>query len=341
MLVLKQTAGQAYDPALPRVVVLTEDQVVLGRSAGGAAVAAAAAAELGTPTIVRLASTHRNMVSRNHLKILRQRDEHGAPVYRLLDLASVNGTAVNGRRVLDARLHDGDVVVIGGCHETPPGQALVRPPTTDLVYTFYERVSPLTADELEHAVDGQGRPYTPPPRTSPRRAAAAPAAAAAAVGDEDIGAERVVRVASSPPPARPVRVVSAREAAAVVLAPPSPERRVRPERPSAVAALRALRAEPIVVDVDASPPAPRHPAAVIEVADDDDAPAPASAPAPAPGARGGSTGAGTGEDGGALAEQLEDVLECVVCREYLCLPHTLDCGHVFCKGCLIGWLKST
>ena len=47
-------------------------------------------------------------VSRRHALIVD--DEDGV---RILDDRSANGTWVNGRRVFDAELHDGDIVVIG------------------------------------------------------------------------------------------------------------------------------------------------------------------------------------------------------------------------------------
>lgn len=47
-------------------------------------------------------------VSRHHLRI----DRHGDG-FRLLDLQSGNGTYINGRRVLDAELYDGDAVEVG------------------------------------------------------------------------------------------------------------------------------------------------------------------------------------------------------------------------------------
>eukprot|EP00966_Prymnesium_polylepis_P314548 7268275-Prymnesium_polylepis.1 len=32
-------------------------------------------------------------------------------------------------------------------------------------------------------------------------------------------------------------------------------------------------------------------------------------------------------------------LQCTVCRDLLCRPHTLSCSHTFCADCLFGWAK--
>jgi pSer/pThr/pTyr-binding forkhead associated (FHA) protein len=48
-------------------------------------------------------------VSRRHAILTQRRDS-----VRILDDRSSNGTFVNGRRILEAELHDGDVIVIGG-----------------------------------------------------------------------------------------------------------------------------------------------------------------------------------------------------------------------------------
>jgi pSer/pThr/pTyr-binding forkhead associated (FHA) protein len=47
-------------------------------------------------------------VSRRHAIVVQRRDSA-----RLLDDRSANGTWLNGRRVFEAELHDGDVIVVG------------------------------------------------------------------------------------------------------------------------------------------------------------------------------------------------------------------------------------
>jgi hypothetical protein len=37
--------------------------------------------------------------------------------------------------------------------------------------------------------------------------------------------------------------------------------------------------------------------------------------------------------------ELEDSIECGICREMLLKPHTTQCAHVFCKACIFEWMK--
>jgi hypothetical protein len=66
-------------------------------------------------------------VSRHHLRI----DRH-ADGFRLLDLQSGNGTYINGRRVLDAELYDGDAIEVGNLVLGFSTVGKPRPRPTDL-----------------------------------------------------------------------------------------------------------------------------------------------------------------------------------------------------------------
>lgn len=52
-------------------------------------------------------------VSRNHLKVRAEAGESAAPVFMLYDLATENGTKVNGEPIMRHPLTDGDEISVG------------------------------------------------------------------------------------------------------------------------------------------------------------------------------------------------------------------------------------
>ena len=93
------TLEQVRGPGAPRVVRLTEDEVIVGRS-----LQAAISIDSGS-------------ISRRHLAL--SRVDSG---YRCTDLDSSNGVFLNGVKVHSALLHDGDTLQLGDAafvyHET-------------------------------------------------------------------------------------------------------------------------------------------------------------------------------------------------------------------------------
>lgn len=38
--------------------------------------------------------------------------------------------------------------------------------------------------------------------------------------------------------------------------------------------------------------------------------------------------------------KVKSSLECAVCRDYICVAHALPCSHLFCRECILNWLKT-
>ena len=45
------------------------------------------------------------------------------------------------------------------------------------------------------------------------------------------------------------------------------------------------------------------------------------------------------EEGDAAGGIMYEELQCIVCKDLLCRPHTLGCSHTFCADCIFGWAK--
>ena len=43
--------------------------------------------------------------------------------------------------------------------------------------------------------------------------------------------------------------------------------------------------------------------------------------------------------GTAAGDIMYEELQCIVCKDLLCRPHTLGCSHTFCADCIFGWAK--
>ena len=423
----------------PAAIVLTRDVTVLGRQR-----------QVG---IVHVDSAFRNMVSRQHCTVRRSK-VNDTFSYVLVDGASLNGTAVNNRRILEQRLHDCDVITLGGCSTTAIGDTHPGALVSDLHYVFREHdvdnvLQPLI-DAGATVVDSAGQPWGVAAAASVDASTGGGAVVEGNTLPSDVGATTHAAATGDPPtltstsagagavhtPRAPVAAVAAPPPAAVVAlsTPPSPGR-PSGQGPSALrdfmSTLRAssvrisqvnsdalrLRGDrnnaPIMVDLTAQPdeaivtdtaptptpmPAPtptpasgstaraatvdsaigtraaagpgagrsasssagvsatRQVLNMINLVDDDDddddvimkppgSALPAARPAPAASAAPtASTLAGGGGPSAAdsqFAEAVGDETQCVICQDYLCLAHSVECGHTFCKQCIFDWLRCT
>ncbi|MEZ5963240.1 MAG: FHA domain-containing protein [Planctomycetota bacterium] len=115
-------------------------------------------------------------------------------VAEIEDLASSNGTMLNGKKVQRRALRDGDAIQIGACtitYREGRARAAAKPAIDDDELVFDDEAAPAP-------VPARARPVPAPPPV----AAPAPPPAAAAAGDTLEFLDEVVQVRQAPPPPR-------------------------------------------------------------------------------------------------------------------------------------------